>query len=266
MQLPVCHLNVFYHTGVCNMMLRRFNEACEVFNEIILYVSRILKPGSAASLRQGVAQQLQRMLDRVLALTGVVLTLYPTGKVDDQALEMVEAKWSEKFRKMNAGDRSAFQDLLEYASPKYISPIVPNYSIAKSIHTEASHHIVDTFMGEVDQHIPFLKLRSYFGLYASIDISKLARFNDLPESDLINVVTSLKHKSKSHRATTLNPASSGSNFFMEDSVLVIDNGGSNTVQTNATANKNHEKFFINGVRKHVEIKRQLENTFEKLGL
>ena len=40
-----------------------------------------------------------------------------------------------------------------------------------------------------------MKIRSYFGLYASIDISKLARFNDITDTELICLLTSLKHKS-----------------------------------------------------------------------
>jgi translation initiation factor 3 subunit L len=161
MQLPVCHLNVFYHTGVCNMMLRKFYEASDVFNELILYVSRILKPGAAANLRQGVAPQLQRMLDKVLALTAIVITLFPSNRIDDQCLELVEGKWSDKFRKLQSGEKSAFVELFDFASPKYISPIVPNYSVHVNMHQAASHHMLDCFITEVQQHISFLKLRSY---------------------------------------------------------------------------------------------------------
>ena len=111
------------------MMLRKFSEASDVFNELILYVSRILKPGAAANLRQGVAPQLQRMLDKVLALTALVITLYPSTRIDDQCLELVEGKWSEKFRKLQAGETSAFEELFEFASPKYISPmVIPIYT------------------------------------------------------------------------------------------------------------------------------------------
>ena len=193
-------------------MLRKFYEASDVFNELILYVqndytniiaiirkyidisnglpcidciymyryvSRILKPGAAANLRQGVAPQLQRMLDKVLALTAIVITLFPSNRVDDQCLELVEGKWSDKFRKLQAGEKSAFVELFEFASPKYISPIVPNYSVNVNMHQAASHHMLDNFITEVQQHISFLKLRSYFGLYASIDISKVRHGNEL---------------------------------------------------------------------------------------
>jgi len=265
MQLPVCHLNVFYHTGVCNMMLRKFYEASDVFNELILYVSRILKPGAAANLRQGVAPQLQRMLDKVLALTAIVITLFPSNRVDDQCLELVEGKWSDKFRKLQAGEKSAFVELFEFASPKYISPIVPNYSVNVNMHQAASHHMLDNFITEVQQHISFLKLRSYFGLYASIDISKLARFNDISDIDLICLLTSLKHKSSSYRSGANQAAGGFVHYYIEDGILVIDGVGS-SVSSSAVSDKSHEKYFIAGVRKQVEIKSQLQRTFDLLQL
>lgn len=271
MQLPVCHLNVFYHAGVCNMMLRRFSEASDIFAEIILYVSRILKPGAAANLRQGVPGQLQRMLDKVLALTSIVITLQPSTKVDDQCIEMVSAKWGEKLSKLRLGEKSAFVDLFELASPKYISPLVPNYSNRVNIHQEAFQQMLATFIAEVEQHTSFLKLRSYFNLYASIDISKLARFNDMPDTELMCLLTSVKHKTRMVTAGTVRSTASSNNthagfqhYYIEDGVLVIDSD-SDSVSASASV-ANHEKYFMTGVRKHVEIKAQLERTFQSLGL
>ena len=210
------------------MMLRKFGEASEVFAEIILYVSRILKPGAAANLRQGVAGQLNRMLDKVLALTAIVITLNPGSRVDDHCVELVQAKWGEKFRKLQMGEKGAFTELFEIASPKYISPLVPNYSVRTNIHQEASQHMLQTFIAEVEQHTSFLKLRSYFNLYASIDISKLARFNDMPDEELVCLLTSLKHKTRMVTAGTAEPTAVAStnagfqHYYIEDGVLIID--------------------------------------------
>jgi len=262
MQIPVCHLNVFYHAGVCNMMIRKYGEAADIFSEVILYVTRILKPGSAANLRQGVPGQLQRMLDKVLGLTAIVITLLPNNRVDHQVPELLEQKLQDKIRKLQAGERNTFKELFEHASPKYITPLVPNYNTTKNIHQDASNHMCNVFMSEIDQQIPFLKLRSYFGLYASIDISKLARFNDKSETDLICLLTSLKHKTMPYRA---GPQRMGSlvHYYIEDGVIHMDSKDFNTSVT-AISKKSNEKFFIAGTRKNVEVTNSLNQTFAKL--
>ncbi len=267
MQLPICHFNVFYHTGVCNMMLRRFTEAMDIFSEIILHVARILKPGAATGLRAGVPQQLQRMMDKVLALTAIIFVLYPAGnRMDEQVKELVETKYSDKLRRLQAGDKSCYTDIFEFASPKFISPTVPDYSVPLNMNQDAFNHQVSVFMAEVQQHIAFLKLRSFLGLYASIDISKLSRFNDISEPDLICQLVSFKNKAILQRTSSSGAgASKGSasassarvnitdvHYFIEDGVLVID-----SASQKADNNKAHERYFIAGVRKHVEIINQL---------
>ena len=193
-QLPLCHFNVYYHTGICYMMLRKFAAALDVFSEICLHVSRLSKPGAATpGLRAG-PQQLQRMLDKVLALTAVARTLCPGNRLDDQVGEMLDSKLSDKCRRLQVGDRAAYSELLEFASPKFISPLVPDFSVSQNIGQAAAAHIQSVFMTEIDQHLRFLKLRSFLLLYASIEISKLARFNDIPEADLICQLLSFKHK------------------------------------------------------------------------
>ena len=79
--------------------------------------------------------------------------------------------------------------------------------------------------------------------------------------------TSLKHKSSSARGGALS-SNQSVHYYIEDSVLVIDsNQGSNSqANMNSTLDKTYEKYFIAGVRKHVEVKAQLERTFTNLGL
>lgn len=44
-QVLVCNINVFYHTGVCFLMLRRYTDAIAVFGDLVALSSRVLKPG-----------------------------------------------------------------------------------------------------------------------------------------------------------------------------------------------------------------------------
>jgi translation initiation factor 3 subunit L len=45
--LPQCHVNVFYHAGISQLMLRRYTDSIDTFSNAILYISRTLKPGVA---------------------------------------------------------------------------------------------------------------------------------------------------------------------------------------------------------------------------
>lgn len=256
MQLPLCHFNVFYHTGVCNLMLRKFSSAVDVFSDIILHVSRLLKPGANSNLRPGLQQQLQRMQDKVLALTAIACTLCPSYRIDDQVREAIESKFADKLQKLQKFDNfeKIVTELFEFASPKFISSAVPDYSIHLNAKQEAGNHILSIFLAEVQQHVGFLKLRSFLGLYATIDVSKMARFNDIPETDLICHLLSYKNKSSSSTSTDVH-------YFVDHGALVVDSGSLKSEQGKA-----HERFFIAGVRKHTEIMNQVNRVFSGLGI
>lgn len=262
-QLPLCHFNVFYHTGVCHLMLRKFSAAADVLSELIVHVSRVLKPGAAGSLRPGLQTQLQRNLDKVLALTAIASVLSPSNRLDDQVREAVEAKYSDKMQKLQGAEtvQKSLTDLFDFSAPKFISPFVPDYSLPVNMRQDAPNHVLACLLTEVEQHQTFMKLKSFLGLYATIDVAKLARFNDTAEADLICQL--LCHKNK---AVQLRPSATGSStvrvstsdvhFFVDNGAIIIDSASSKS-----ETNKAHERFFVAGVRKHAEIAVQVVKAF-----
>lgn len=262
--LPICHFNVYYHLGVCNMLLKRYDEALDVFSEIILYVLRLLKPGASATLRPGVPAQLQRMVDKALSLAAILLVMHPNYPVDDPVREAVEAKFDEKMRRLRNGDRSIAADLFESACPKFISPVVPDYNnLGHGVQMGQTvfDHQSSVFIAEVMQHVAFYPLRSFLSMYASVDIDKLARFMETSETDLISLL--LAYKSKIAEAKMYNkPNTRGRElqFVIEGGILIVEKA---PVKTNDLAT---EKYFIAGVKKHDEILSRLQKTFSTLGL
>jgi translation initiation factor 3 subunit L len=265
--LPICHFNVFYHIGVCYMMLRRWNESLDVFSEIILYVLRILKPGASSSFRPGVPQQLQRMVDKAMSLTGILMTITPSYRIDDSIKEAIENKVLEKIRRLSNGDRSSASELFETSCPKFISPLVPDYGLTVNMHQVVFNHQSTIIVDEIMQFIPFLKLRSFLSMYASIDVSKLSRFTEIPEIDLICLLLSYKNKAAQSRLTGSSSGSKSSragndlNFRIDGGVLLIDTPSAKNDQVLM-----RERYFVSNVRKHHEIKSQINKTFSKLGL
>jgi translation initiation factor 3 subunit L len=263
--LPICHFNVFYHIGVCHLMLRHFNEGLDVFSDIILYVLRILKPGAASHFRQGVTQQLQRMVDKAMSLTAILMTVNPSYRMEESVKEAVEGKYAEKIRRLTMGERNSCVELFESSCPKFISPLVPDYGMPTNMHNDVFQHQSKVLVDEILQYVPFLKLRSLIAMYTSIDISKLARFSEMnQEMDLICLLLSYKNKAaQSHLREKLKSVRTGSdlNFCIDGGVLLID-----SVQGKYDQLIARERHFISGVKKHAEIRAQLTKAFKKVGL
>jgi translation initiation factor 3 subunit L len=261
-QLPLCHFNVFYHTGVCHLLLRKFSTAADVLSEIILHVSRALKPGAAGSLRAGLQTQLQRMLDKAVALTAIASFLCPSYRLDDQVKEIVDAKYSDKIQKLQNAEslQKVLTDLFDFSAPKFISPSVPDYSVAVNSKQNTPNHILASFLVEVEQHQTFMKLKSFLGLYASIELDKLARFNDSAEADIVCQLVSAKNKGVQQRSSGASQRNDV-HYFVDQGAVIIDSSSAKS-----ELNKAQERFFVAGVRKHAEIAAQINKAFAAVGL
>jgi len=228
-------------------------------------------------MARSVQAVLQKILDKILAMTAIAIALCPGYRVDDQVRELVEGKWAEKLRRMVAGDVQAYVDLFQQTCPKFISPIVPDYSVAVNMGQDAFGNQVSVLAAEVMQQIAVLKIRSYMRLYASIDISKLARFADVSEPAFISQLVSFRHKSMEvQRApvgddaagrrgkegqATARVSTSDVHYHIQDGALVIDTSAHKSDKSRAV-----ERYFAAGVRKHAEIVSDLNRAFARAGV
>jgi translation initiation factor 3 subunit L len=232
-----------------------------------VHVSRALKPGAASSLRAGLQTQLQRMLDKAVALTVIASFLCPSYRLDDQVKEAVEGKFADKIQKLQHAEtyHKCVTDLFDFSAPKFISPCVPNYTVAVNTRQEVPNLILAAFMTEVEQNHSFMKLKSFLGLYASIDVAKLARFNDTAEPELICQLLSFKNKSIQVRSSAggapVRVNTSDVHYFVDNGAIITD-----SVSSKSEMNKAHERFFTAGVRKHAEIAGQINRAFAAAGL
>mmetsp|Transcript_4086 Transcript_4086/g.6707 ORF Transcript_4086/g.6707 Transcript_4086/m.6707 type:complete len:455 (-) Transcript_4086:115-1479(-) len=288
--VTLCHFNVMYHTAVCHLLLRKFTSAVDILSTVVLHISRLLKPGAGGgasgagagggergvggggNIRGGLQQQLQRNLDKVLALAVLASFLCPGYRLDEQVKETMEAKFADRILKLQNADtfQKNFTDLFEYSTPKFISPYVPDYSggAAKGDNVSTTSHILSMFLVEVQQHQSFMKLKTFLGMYATIDVSKLARFSELSESEVVSQLLSYKHKSTMMtnmssgtgiQATSPSVNTSDLHFFVDNGAIVVDASSSKS-----DLNRAHERFFTSGVHKHDEILNQVRGAFASL--
>ena len=242
LQLLSCHINLFYHTGVSQMMLRNYSGAIATFGDIALHISRIMKQNTSLD------SSLKKNIDKILALTAVCVSLLPGVRIDDQLKELMDNKWNEKLRRLQQGDISTCTEMFENSCPKFISSALPDYSNNINFVQEAFANQVSTFISEVQKHFHVIKLRSYLRLYASIELGKLARFSDSTEADLISQILSFKQKVQIDQADI--------DFTVKDESLFID-----AVSSKVEKSKSADRFFLAGVRKNGSIKNDIERTF-----
>lgn len=154
--IPTCHANAYYHAGICLLLSRKYTSCVDTLTEIIIHISRQLKPG-AAVLRQNTQQALQKALDKVMALTLISIVLSPGHRVDDQVQELIDAKWSDRLRRLQTWDLSAFEAIFESNCPKFISPAWPDFtSTTNPCNDTMRSHVILTAM------ILFAFLLAYF--------------------------------------------------------------------------------------------------------
>ncbi|KAJ8600667.1 hypothetical protein CTAYLR_007435 [Chrysophaeum taylorii] len=264
-----CRLHVYYHLGFALLMLRKYVEAARVLDAIVAQLARIHKAGGGNFARGGLppnappAEQVQKIFDRILALLTVTVGLAPSGayRVDDISTQYMKDKHADKLAQMDRGDASVFETLLTSACPKVVVPAVPDYpnldpvltaeglaaaaaqtpTTAKPANPKgASHDAYDLqirlFTQEVDRQCTLSKIRSYLKLYTSIEVDKLARFNDVHDAaDFRALLAGLKHKI---------PADTTVHFYVDKDMIYVDE------PTSSYGDQPPENFFMDHIHKY----------------
>eukprot|EP00173_Palmaria_palmata_P000551 Plantae.Rhodophyta-Palmaria_palmata.ctg1259.p1 GENE.Plantae.Rhodophyta-Palmaria_palmata.ctg1259~~Plantae.Rhodophyta-Palmaria_palmata.ctg1259.p1 ORF type:complete len:198 (-),score=41.78 Plantae.Rhodophyta-Palmaria_palmata.ctg1259:88-636(-) len=96
---------------------------------------------------------------------------------------------------MRAGDVHAFEDLFNYASPKFISPAPPDYNVISDSNLDAPKLQTRLFMAEVKQQLMLPEILSFLKLYTTIEIEKLAELMDVKPNTFRSYLHALKNKS-----------------------------------------------------------------------
>lgn len=263
-----CQVNLFYHAGVSMLMLWRYSDAIEIFTSLILKVSRLIKPKGEGNQR-GPYNQFQKLMDKSLNLTCVCSALLPTYTLSSQVVDLINAKFAEKYKKLQAGDIPTFQETFEGACPKFVFGGVPDYSQPINYLNQALNTQVQIFATEVAQTLPALKLKSYLKLYSKIEISKLSRFMDMSEEEMTAILANSAERLKSRSSESLlevkstlaeDPSNKELMYHLEGNNLVIDHDPDSELLAKT------QTFFKNGIKKSVECRKDLNRIFAQYGI
>jgi translation initiation factor 3 subunit L len=242
-----CRLNVLYHLGYSLMMLKRYRDALATFDGVLAHLARLAKHGGLQ--RFPAADQVQKMNDRMLALFAIALALAPGFPVDDGVAAAIKDKYGDKMALMERGDAATFDNMLTYASPKFVVPSIPDYGAPVNSSHDAYKQQIRLFNDEVLQQQKLSKIRSYLKLYTSIGLDKLARFNDESvaafRAQLVGIKAKLRLDDRKPIGAARLDAAGGADdihFYVKGDMIHVDEP--------ATQAARHDDFFANQMKKY----------------
>mmetsp|Transcript_30735 Transcript_30735/g.35040 ORF Transcript_30735/g.35040 Transcript_30735/m.35040 type:complete len:511 (+) Transcript_30735:51-1583(+) len=178
-------LSYAYHAGISYLMLRRYKDAAKVLGSVCIVLQRGIKTGLVRKMQGG--DQFSKQYDRMVALLAILTRICPSLQHEGNILEESLVKWiCDKHHAPPSKDEATYlQDLFTYACPKFVSPCVGHdaYKLQQK-----------QFMNQMKNQVATRAVRSYMKLYAQMEVSKLAQFNDADESDFVSLLLCYKHK------------------------------------------------------------------------
>jgi translation initiation factor 3 subunit L len=215
----------------------------------------------------------------MIALLAILSHVCPKSVVDDAIASVVREKHANNLSKIEAGEEG-YEDLFVFACPKFVNPAVPDYGRALRpgcppvpYGQDAYKLQVQHFMMEMAAHATLRKMRSYMSLYTSIEVEKLASFNDMKVEEFGPWLTCFKHKMRQLErgvAVTPGPAEAASkgvvrgvNSDMDRMGMALDihyHVSGNVVHVDeAEKTRRFETFFMKQIENNYDILRQLES-------
>mmetsp|Transcript_20258 Transcript_20258/g.43415 ORF Transcript_20258/g.43415 Transcript_20258/m.43415 type:complete len:531 (+) Transcript_20258:54-1646(+) len=254
-------LSLDYHAGMSYLMLRRYKDSASVLGSICLFMQRGFKTGQLRKIPG--SEQFNKLYDRMIALLAILSHICPVSVVDDNIASVVHGKHANTLSKIESGEEG-YEDLFIFACPKFVNPAVPDYSQALKPGCPAAPYGQDAyklqvqhFMNEMAAHASLRKMRSYMTLYTSIEVEKLASFNDMKAGEFEPWLTCFKHKMRQlERGTAEGAAGDKVGTAMD----IHYNVAGNVVHVDeAEKTRRFETFFMKQIKNNDDILRQLEN-------
>lgn len=220
------------------------------------------------------SEQFNKLYDRMLALLAILSHVCPKSVVDDAIASVVREKYSNNLSKIESGEEG-YEDLFVFACPKFVNPAVPDYARALRpgcLMVPYGHDAyklqVQHFMSEMAAHATLRKMRSYMSLYTSIEVEKLASFNDMTVEEFGPWLTCFKHKMRQLERGVVGAAEKGViqggvssemdrigtaldiHYYVSGNVVHVDE---------AEKTRRFETFFMKQIKNNDDILRQLDN-------
>jgi len=196
----MAHTSLFYHTGFCYLMLRRYADAARLFSSSMAYINRLNKQGGLPKGYDG--DQIVKTADKMLTLTAVMNRMIPGLHLSGEIKKQLQLKPGEKNRNLDEASEQTVKDQFVRAGPKFVSHAAPDYSTRANYREEVQKLQTSIFAEELRSQDSWPKIRSILRLYTTIGVTKLATFAETDPEDLRATLNSLLVR-MTHRASPI---------------------------------------------------------------
>ncbi|KAM4021927.1 eukaryotic translation initiation factor 3 subunit L isoform 1-T1 [Anomaloglossus baeobatrachus] len=257
-RVPECQVTTYYYVGFAYLMMRRYQDAIRVFANILLYIQRTKSMFQRTTYKY---EMINKQNEQMHALLAIALTMYPM-RIDESIHTQLREKYGDKMLRMQKGDAQIYEELFNYACPKFLSPVVPNYdNVHPNSHKEPYLQQLKVFLDEVQQQAQLSTIRSFLKLYTTMPVAKLAGFLDLPEQEFRIQLLVFKHKMKNLVWTSGISALEGEFQSASEVDFYIDKDMIHIADTKVA--RRYGDFFIRQIHKFEELNKTLKKMSQK---
>jgi len=257
-RVTACHITLYYYLGFSYLMMRRYSDAIKTFSTILLYINRTKQYHTRSYQYDEIVKKNEQMY----ALLAITVSLCPQ-RIDENVHGVLREKYSEKLQRMQRGDLLAFEEVFQYACPKFIIPTAPNYDEDPANYNQEALKLQQKlFLNEVKQQTLVTTIRSYLKLYSTISTNKLTNFlradeqQGAEDDQIRTILLCYKHKTRNlvwNGGSSLSgkwTSSSDVDFYVDkDMVHIVD----------AKVTRRYGEYFIRNINKFEEIIREISS-------
>jgi len=249
-----CLIATYYYEAWCKIMLRKYQDAIDSLQEVLLYIERgrktVLNKDS-----QYKNDMLNKIADKMFHMLAICTILYPCRI--DEALEqqMKEKITFDKLTKMQDGDVKIFEEVFNFSCPKFVFTNSTTNSSTTHKHTSRTNcqTVACFFEEELDIQAKIPGTRRYLKLYTTMPLSKLAGFMEVSDSELLSLLMAAKCKLKNstdnydeHSDDFLHPEV---DFFVDDKMVHI---------ADTRVGSRYGEQFIRKIQKFIEMEKTVK--------
>lgn len=237
-------LSYAYHAGISYLMLGQYKDAAKILGGVCIVLQRGLKTGQLRKLTG--SDQFSKQYDRMIALLAILTRICPSLQQDGHILEESLVKWiNEKHHAPPSKDEATYlQDLFVYGSPKFVSP---------SVDHDAYKLQQKQFNDQMKNQAATRQVRSYMKLYTQMEISKLAQFNEMEESEFISLLLCYKHKmnqlEQSNGESSKTKSALDIHYYLNGTTVHVDE---------AERQRRFENYFLSQIAQNADIMKDVE--------
>lgn len=252
-----CLIATYYYEAWCKIMLRKYQDAIDSLQEVLLYIERgrktVLNKDS-----QYKNDMLSKVQDKMFHMLAICTILYPC-RIDESLEQSMKEKITfDKLTKMQDGDVKIFEEVFSFSCPKFVSPtqppIIPPHV---NTHLEPTSRQWRVFEDELDIQAKIPGTRRYLKLYTTMPLSKLAGFMDVSDSELLSLLMAAKCKLK-HSTTVYDEQFYKSedylhpevDFFIDDKMVHI---------ADTRVGSRYGEQFIRKIQKFIEMEKTVKS-------